>query len=42
MVKSFPIFITKEELEIINSKTEDEYLKDIFTTAFHTGIDLVN
>ena len=40
MVKSFPVFITKEELEIINSKTEDEYLKDIFTTAFHTGMRL--
>ncbi len=35
-----PIFISKEELEIILKHTEGEYLKNLFTFAFHTGMRL--
>ena len=35
-----PIFISKEELEIILENTEGEYLKNLFTFAFHTGMRL--
>ena len=33
-----PIFISKEELNIIIENTEEEYLKKLFTLAFHTGM----
>jgi site-specific recombinase XerD len=35
-----PIFISKEELNIILEKTEGELLKNFFTLAFHTGMRL--
>ena len=39
-VKSLPIFITKEELQLIIDNTSQKFLKDIFTTAFYTGMRL--
>ncbi len=39
-VKSLPIFINKEELQIIINNTKHEFLKDIFITAFYTGMRL--
>ncbi len=39
-VKSLPIFITKVELNKILDCTKNELLKDIFTTAFFTGMRL--
>jgi integrase/recombinase XerD len=33
-----PVFISKEELEIIIKNTEGEYLKNLFTFAFYTGM----
>ena len=39
-VKSLPIFITKDELNKILDCTKSELLKDIFTTAFYTGMRL--
>ncbi|MBU0473133.1 MAG: tyrosine-type recombinase/integrase [Bacteroidetes bacterium] len=36
----FPLFISKEELNIIIENTEGEYLKNLFTLAFHTGMRL--
>ncbi len=33
-----PIFISKDELTIILEHTEGEYLKNLFTFAFHTGM----
>ncbi len=34
----FPLFISKEVLNIIIENTEREYLKNLFTFAFHTGM----
>ncbi len=39
-VKSLPVFITKDELNKILDCTKNELLKDIFTTAFYTGMRL--
>jgi len=39
-VKSFPIFINKEELQLIIDNTKHEFLKDIFITGFYTGMRL--
>lgn len=36
--KSYPIFITEDELFIILSNTSQKYLKDIFTVAFYSGL----
>jgi len=38
--KSFPVFISESELIIILNKTEMQLMKDIFTTAFFTGMRL--
>jgi len=38
--KSFPIFITEHELEIIVGYTDNKILQDLFFTAFHTGMRL--
>jgi integrase/recombinase XerD len=38
--KSFPIFISEDELLIILANTQYEHLKDIFTVAFYTGLRL--
>jgi site-specific recombinase XerD len=38
--KSFPIFITERELEIIMGYTDNTILQDLFFTAFHTGMRL--
>jgi site-specific recombinase XerD len=38
--KKIPIFISKNELEIILKNTEGEYLKNLFVFAFHTGMRL--
>jgi site-specific recombinase XerD len=38
--KSFPLFITEVELQIILENTPHEYLKDIFITGFYTGLRL--
>ena len=38
--KSLPIFILKSELEIILYKTKTIMLKELFTTAFYTGMRL--
>lgn len=38
--KSFPAYITETELILICNKTEDQLLKDIFTTAYFTGMRL--
>jgi site-specific recombinase XerD len=40
MEKSFPVFITESELEIILGNTPNKILKDLFFTAFHTGMRL--
>jgi len=40
MSKSFPVFISKSELIEILNKTKTQLLKDIFTTAFYTGMRL--
>jgi integrase len=39
-VKSLPIFINKSELQIILSNTKHQFLKDIFITAFYSGMRL--
>lgn len=36
--KNYPVFISEEEFKIILSFTQEEFLKDIFTVAFYTGI----
>jgi site-specific recombinase XerD len=36
MEKSFPVFITESELEIIIGNTSNKILKDLFSTAIHT------
>ena len=38
--KSFPVFISESELLIILSNTQMQLMKDIFTTAFYTGMRL--
>ena len=38
--KNYPIFITEEEFSILISHTPKNYLKDLFTTAFNTGMRL--
>ncbi len=38
--KSFPVFISKSEMELILDKTKTVMLKDLFTTAFFTGMRL--
>lgn len=38
--KSFPVFISESELIIILNNTEMQLMKDIFTTAFYTGMRL--
>ncbi|MFA5805026.1 MAG: tyrosine-type recombinase/integrase [Melioribacteraceae bacterium] len=38
--KSFPAFISEDELLIILSNTPYQYLKDIFTVGFYTGLRL--
>jgi site-specific recombinase XerD len=38
--KSFPIFISEAELHTILGKTKEEYLRNIFFTAFYTGMRL--
>lgn len=38
--QSLPAFITFDELQIIISKTEKEFLKPLFLTAFYTGMRL--
>lgn len=40
VTKSFPIYLTEVELILILNKTEDQLLKNIFTTAFFTGMRL--
>jgi len=39
-VESFPIFISKEEFQLILNNTKYEFLKDIFITGFYTGMRL--
>ncbi len=38
--KSFPVFITEDELLIILAHTQYPHLKDLFTVAFYTGLRL--
>lgn len=38
--KSFPVFISESELIIILNNTQMQLMKDIFTTAFYTGMRL--
>jgi len=38
--KSFPVFISESELQLILSNTKEEYLKSLFYTAFYTGMRL--
>ena len=38
--KSHPIFITKQDLEVILTNTQDDLLKNIFLIAFYTGMRL--
>lgn len=40
VVKSFPVYLSEAELILILNKTEDQLLKDIFTTAYYTGMRL--
>lgn len=40
VIKSFPVYISEAELILILIKTEDQLLKDIFTTAYYTGMRL--
>lgn len=43
--KSKPVFISPEEFKVIVSKTKEEFLQDLFTVAFYTGMrqgELVN
>ena len=40
VTKSFPAYLSEAELILILNKTDDELLKDIFTTAFYTGMRL--
>ncbi len=38
--QKLPVFISEEELKLIIEKTKEEVLKDLFTTAFYTGMRL--
>jgi len=38
--KTFPVFISEDELLIILANTQYQHLKDIFTVAFYTGLRL--
>lgn len=38
--RTFPIFISEDELLIILANTQYQHLKDIFTVAFYTGLRL--
>lgn len=38
--KTFPAFISEDELLVILSNTKHQHLKDIFTIAFYTGLRL--
>jgi site-specific recombinase XerD len=38
--KAFPVFISETELRLILEKTKEDYLKDLFFTAFYTGMRL--
>lgn len=38
--KSFPVFISEDELLIILANTQYEHIKDIITVAFYTGLRL--
>jgi site-specific recombinase XerD len=40
VVKSFPVYLSEAELILVLNKTEDQLLKDIFITAFYTGMRL--
>lgn len=40
LAKSFPAFISEDELLIILANTPYQYLKDIFTVGFYTGLRL--
>ena len=40
LAKSFPTFISEDELLIILANTPYQYLKDIFTVGFYTGLRL--
>ncbi|OQY70297.1 MAG: hypothetical protein B6D44_16105 [Ignavibacteriales bacterium UTCHB2] len=40
VTNSFPVYITEAELILILNKTENQLYKDIFTTAFYTGLRL--
>ncbi len=38
--QKLPVFISEEELKLIIEKTKEDVLKDLFTTAFYTGMRL--
>ncbi len=38
VAKSHPVFISIEEFKLIRSYVNEEYLKDLFTVAFYTGM----
>lgn len=40
VVKSFPVYLTQAEIILILNKTDEQLLKDIFTTAFYTDMRL--
>lgn len=40
VAKSHPVFISVEEFKVIISFTEEDFLKDLFTVAFYTGMRL--
>ena len=40
VANSFPVFITETELILILNKTDNQLYKDIFTTAYYTGMRL--
>lgn len=40
VTKSFPVYLSEAELILILNNTEDQLLKNIFTTAFYTGMRL--
>lgn len=40
VAKSFPVYLSEAELIQILNKTDDQLLKNIFTTAFYTGMRL--
>jgi len=45
VTKQLPVFITLTELQLIIGNTQEQYLKDLFLTAFYTGMrvgELVN